>query len=118
MSVHIYFDSGHTAPIKKKTKRLTMRYDWDKEVPPDRIIRFVDGDNLYFGNAVLLDQYTMSVQEILETDWIYHTNYRNMSEFSNEFENYYSNVDFKPETKITVIEWGKTFRPNAIYEFA
>lgn len=108
----IPFHKDHIEPIKEKEKRLTIRYDYKPDQRRGDEIRFMDTDNLLFGSAVVLKQYTMPVSAIVHTNWEYHYSYDSMSDFRKRFNAFYPDVEFAEETELTVVEWGETYSPN------
>jgi len=112
--LHIKFHPRHIAPIQDKEKRLTIRWD-GPEVRSGDGIKFVDADNSQiFGTGIVMDAYDMAVENIINTDWKYHSNYTNLAQFQSEFGVYYDTV-FTRDDILDVIEWGDTFTPNHFY---
>lgn len=111
----IKFHKDHIPMIKSGEKRLTIRYDFNHKLRQGDKLRFMDTDYLLFGKARVMQFYTMTAKEIIETDWKYHYAYDNMRDFRRRFNAFYPDVDFEPQTKLTIIEWDRTFTPNWEY---
>lgn len=115
--VVLSFWDEHINPIRGYAKRLTARYNFERDVKKGYTIVFIDKDNLDFGAAYVTDTYTMTVREFANVDWKYHKSYVSVTELLDELKEYYPDVWIQPVDQLRVIEWGKTFRANPVYEF-
>jgi len=110
------FDPAHIPLIEDKRKRLTIRYDMGKELRKGDGLKLINSHNgQIVGTAIVMDTYDMAVEDIINTDWKYHSNYTNLAQFQSEFGVYYDTV-FTRDDILDVVEWGDTFTPNQFYD--
>jgi len=115
--ITIAFHPRHIEEIENKSKRLTARINFERQVRQGGGLRFIDSSNSQiFGHGICMDVYTMPTQEFIDTDWEYHRTYRGYGEWKSAFNEYYPDVDLNTIDDITVIEWGDTFTPNRFYD--
>jgi len=111
----IKFHPGLISDIKTGKKRLTLRYDFSPKIRPGDGLKLVDAsNNQIFGNAICTNLYTMTVKEIINTNFKYHNNYEDLGEFNKQFNHFYGR-EFSYSDELTVIEWGDAFHTNPYY---